>query len=191
MRMKRDHMGNGQLLPAYNIQMGICDEYIAVYDVKQYASDIDCFQPLMNKFHSQYGKYSKYPVTDAGYGSYANYVFCEEHGMMKYMKFAMFNKETKDAKYRDDPYRAVNFKRNENGDPIRPEGRRFVFVKKQPIKGNQYGRTEEVYQCEDCTNCPSRDKCTKSEGYRTIRLNEELTAFHKYHLKKQAAKIAA
>jgi len=28
-----------KLLPAYSVQLGICDEYIAVYDVKQYASD--------------------------------------------------------------------------------------------------------------------------------------------------------
>ena len=46
MRVKKDYMGNDQLLPAYNVQMGICDGYIAVYGVYQYASDSDCFQPL-------------------------------------------------------------------------------------------------------------------------------------------------
>ena len=30
--MKKDYMGNDQLLPGYNIQFGVCDEYIAVYD---------------------------------------------------------------------------------------------------------------------------------------------------------------
>lgn len=49
MRIKRDYMGNDQLLPSYNIQLGICDEYIAVCDVKQYASDMNCFIPLENK----------------------------------------------------------------------------------------------------------------------------------------------
>ena len=33
MRLKRDYMGNDQLLPAYNLQTAICDEYIAVIDV--------------------------------------------------------------------------------------------------------------------------------------------------------------
>ena len=42
-RMKKDYMGNDRLLPGYNIQLGLCDEYIAVYDVKQYPSDMDCF----------------------------------------------------------------------------------------------------------------------------------------------------
>ena len=107
MRMKKDYMGNDQLLPGYNIQFGVCDEYIAVYDVKQYASDMDCFKPLMEKFNRVYEKYPEYPVADAGYGSFNNYLYCEEHGMKKYMKFTMYEKESKDKKYREDPYRAT------------------------------------------------------------------------------------
>ena len=57
MRIKTDYMGNDQLLPAYNIQIGVADEYIAVVDVMQYRSDIDCFIPLMEKFHEMYGFY--------------------------------------------------------------------------------------------------------------------------------------
>jgi len=43
MRIKTDYMGNDQLLPAYNVQVGVADEYIAVVDVNQYRSDMDCF----------------------------------------------------------------------------------------------------------------------------------------------------
>ena len=91
-RMKTDYMRNDQLLPGYNIQLGLCDEYIAVFDVRQYASDMDCFQPLMEKFNNTYHKYPLYPVADAGYGSFNNYLYCEEHSMEKYMKFTMFKK---------------------------------------------------------------------------------------------------
>lgn len=52
MRMKKDYMGNDQLLPAYNIQIGVADEYIAVADVLQHRSDMDCFVPLMENFMS-------------------------------------------------------------------------------------------------------------------------------------------
>ena len=55
MRIKTDYMGNDQLLPAYNMQAVVCDEYIAAIDVKQYASDMDCFVPLMEKFNQLYG----------------------------------------------------------------------------------------------------------------------------------------
>lgn len=179
MRMKKDYMGNDQLLPGYNIQLGICDEYIAVFDVKQYASDMDCFIPLMEKFKKLHGFYPKYPVADAGYGSFNNYLYCEEHGMEKYMKFTMFEKESRDEKHRDNPYRTVNFPINENGKPVCPDGKEFHYLYTKPVKGNKYGRTEEYYQCEDCTNCILKENCCRCAGNRIIRLNEELTGFHK------------
>ena len=40
---------------------------------------MDFFIPLMNKFHDIYGFYPKYPVADAGYSSYNNYIFCEQN----------------------------------------------------------------------------------------------------------------
>jgi len=144
-----------------------------------YASDMDCFQPLMERFFKAHSKYPEYPVADAGYGSFNNYLYCEEHGMKKYMKFTMYEKETKDKDYREDPYRAVNFPINENGCPVCPNGKEFHYLKTAPVKGNKYGRTEEYYQCEDCSDCPHKASCCKSEGNRTVRLNEELTSIHK------------
>ena len=178
-RMKKDYMGNDQLLPGYNIQLGICDEYIAVLDVKQYASDMDCFQPLMEKFNNTYHRYPMYPVADAGYGSFNNYLYCEEHGMKKYMKFTMFKKETEDKDYHNNPYRAVNFPINENGNPVCPNGKEFHYLYSRPVRGNKFGRTEEMYQCEDCSGCLCKEKCCKCEGNRIVRINEELTLFHK------------
>ena len=90
----------------------------------------------------------------------------------------MYNKETTDTKYREDPFRAINFKTDQEGNLICPNGKKFVFSYRKSVKGNLYGRQEEVYECEDCSNCPYADKCKKADGNRTIRLNEELTAFH-------------
>lgn len=179
MRMKKDYMGNDQLLPGYNIQLGLCDEYISVFDVKQYASDMDCFQPLMEKFNNTYHRYPIYPVADAGYGSFNNYLYCEEHGMEKYMKFTMFKKETEDKNYRNNPFRAVNFPINENGNPVCPNGKEFHYLYSRPVRGNKFGRTEEMYQCEDCSGCQLKEQCCKCESNRVVRINEELTKFHK------------
>ncbi len=162
MRIKRDYMGNDQLLPAYNLQVAICDEYIAVVDVKPYASDMECFVPLMEKFNRIYGHYPQYPVADAGYGSYNNYLYCEEHGMEKFMKFTMFKKEITDKKYHNDPYRAINFQRDGSGDLICPNGKKFIFKYNKPIYRNKYGRTEEIYECESCEGCPHKTACCKS-----------------------------
>ncbi len=179
MRIKRDYMGNDQLLPAYNLQAAICDEYIAVIDVKQYASDMECFVPLMEKFKELYGHYPKYPIADAGYGSFNNYLFCQEHGMEKFMKFTMFEKETKNKKYQNNPYRSVNFKRDEAGNLVCPNNQKFVFKYTKAVRGNKYGRTEEIYECESCENCEYKEKCCpRAKGNRTIQMNRELTQMH-------------
>ena len=179
MRMKRDYMGNDQLLPAYNVQVGVADEYIAVVDVNRYRSDMDCFVPLMEKFKSIYGFYPKYPVADAGYGSYNNYIFCQENGMEKYMKFTMYQKEVKDEKYRDNPFRAVNFKIDDKGNLRCPNNKKMIFSHRKPVKNNNYGRQEEIYRCEDCSGCPYAEQCKKTDKNRTISLNQELTAMHR------------
>ena len=93
MRIKTDYMGNEQLLPAYNVQSVGADEYIAVVDVYQYRAYMECFVPLMEHFKQTYGFYPKYPVADAGYGSYNNNIFCEQNGIEKYMKFPMFKRK--------------------------------------------------------------------------------------------------
>lgn len=77
----------------------------------------------MEKFNRIYGHYPKYPVADVGYGSCNNYLYCEEHGMEKFMKFIMFKKETSDKKYHNNPYRAVNFKRDGFGNLICPNAK--------------------------------------------------------------------
>ena len=177
-RMKKDYMGNDALLPGYNMQLLICDEYIAHYGVFPFASDMDCFQPMMEGFARRYGHYPRYPLADAGYGSFNNYLFCQEHGIEKYMKFTMYEKESKDKKYRNDPYRAVNFEIDQDGYMLCPNGKRFNYLRTEPVKGNQFGRTEEYYQCESCDGCTHRVCCHKSSQNRIIRLNEELTRFH-------------
>lgn len=178
MRIKTDYMGNDQLLPAYNVQIGVADEYIAVVDVNQYRSDMDCFIPLMEQFNKTYGFYPKYPTADAGYGSYNNYIYCEQHGMEKYMKFPMFRKETEDKRYHNDPFRAVNFRIDKEGKLRCPNDKTFHFAYRQFVRGNQYGRQEEVYICENCSGCLYAIQCKKTDKNRTIRINRELTAMH-------------
>ena len=134
---------------AYNVQSAICDEYIAVIDTKKYVSDMEYFVPLIGKFNDTYGHYLKYLVVDTGYGSYNNYIYCEEHSMEKFMKITMFEKETKDKKYHDNPYRAINFSRYEESNLICPNGKKFIFKYEKKVSKNKYGRTEEFYSMHE------------------------------------------
>ena len=77
------------------------------------------------------------------------------------MKFPMFKKETTDKNYHEDPFRAVNFKIDGDGKMRCPNGKGFHLQYRKAIKGNAYGREEEIYQCEDCSGCPYAEKCKK------------------------------
>ena len=94
------------------------------------------------------------------------------------MKFTMFNKETKDRKYHDDPFRAVNFKIDGEGKLRCPRGKAFQLLYRRNVHGNAYGRREEIYQCEDCRGCPYAERCKKTDKNRKISLNKELTSMH-------------
>ena len=76
-------------------------------------------------------------------------------------------------------WKSVNFRQNENGELICPNNKRFIYKCDRHIYKNKYGRTEEIYECEDCSDCPYRSECCKKkEGNRTARLNRELTSMH-------------
>ena len=53
---------------------------------KSYAYYIEtCGEERNSYSKTDHDAYPKYPVADAGYGSYNNYLYCEEHGMEKYI----------------------------------------------------------------------------------------------------------
>src|SRR3954462_8167067 len=49
LRMKEDHMKNGQLKPGYNVQMGTENQFILFYTIHQRPTDTRCFIPHMEK----------------------------------------------------------------------------------------------------------------------------------------------
>ena len=53
------------------------------------------------------------------------------------MKFASWEKETHNKKFHEDPFRSVNFKIDEDGHPICPNGKKFYKLYEKPIKGNK------------------------------------------------------
>ena len=91
----------------------------------------------------------------------------------------MFDKESKNRKYRENPYRAENFPIDPDGVMRCPNGKAFHFRYRKNVKGNKYGRQEEVFECEDCTGCPYASECKKTPKNRTVRINQELTTMHR------------
>ncbi len=66
---------------------------------------------------------NKYGKTEKAVGATAFSVSVME----KFMKFPMYEKETKDENYRNNPFRAVNFKTDPDGSLLCPNNRKFKF----------------------------------------------------------------
>ncbi|WP_165807755.1 transposase, partial [Apilactobacillus micheneri] len=77
MRIKEDPMLNGQLNPAYNLQIATSRRFITNFDIYQNPTDTRTLIPFLNK-QIENNSLGKYIVADAGYGSESNYRFIED-----------------------------------------------------------------------------------------------------------------
>ncbi|WP_106767367.1 transposase [Paenibacillus faecalis] len=59
MRMKEDHMKNGQLKPGYNVQMATENQFILFYSIHQRPTDTRCFIPHMERLAASDGFQTK------------------------------------------------------------------------------------------------------------------------------------
>ena len=96
MRMKEDHMRNGQLKPAYNVQFGVDSEYIVWASVGPQTTDTTTLIPFLKSIEKHTGfKYSKV-IADSGYESEENYVFLEDNKQLSFLKTSDYEiKKTK------------------------------------------------------------------------------------------------
>src|SRR5690606_15961270 len=95
MRMKEDHMKNGQLKPAYNAQISTENQFITYASIHQTPGDTTTLKSHLTSFEESYNKQSKEVVADAGYGSEENYEMLEKNEVEAYVKYNYFHKEQK------------------------------------------------------------------------------------------------
>ncbi|WP_248499339.1 transposase, partial [Staphylococcus aureus] len=74
MRMKEDHMKNGQLKPGYNLQIATNSQFVLSYDLFQNPTDTRTLIPFLTMIQNTFGYLPEYIVADAGYGSEQNYM---------------------------------------------------------------------------------------------------------------------
>jgi hypothetical protein len=151
MRMKEDHMLNGQLKPGYNWQISTENQCIPGYTIHQTTNDMTTLQSHMESLKENLGKMPDVLVADAGYGSEENYEYLENNDVEAFVKYPYFHKE-QSKKRRDDPYRTENLKYNENDDCYTcPMGRKMNFIgEKIRISDNGFRQVNRLYQAQDC-----------------------------------------
>ena len=92
-RMKEDHLMNGQLKPAYNVQIATENQFILGYGIYQKAADTSVFIPFMDRVKAQLKRVPENIIADAGYGSEENYEYITKENLGNYVKYNNFDYE--------------------------------------------------------------------------------------------------
>ncbi|AZA77316.1 IS1182 family transposase [Chryseobacterium sp. G0186] len=95
MRMKDDHMQNGQLKPAYNLQISTNRQFILHYSIHPNPTDTKTLESHLQGFEESYQKVPKELEADAGYGSEENYNLLKYRKIKAYVKYNYFTKDQK------------------------------------------------------------------------------------------------
>jgi transposase len=168
MRMKEDHMGNGQLKPAYNLQLGVDSEYVVWAMVGPQPTDTTTLKPFLDEVRQNLGHTYRKVITDSGYESEENYVYLEENDQLAFIKPSNYE-ISKTKKYRTDISRRENMKYDSKDDCyICCNGKRLMAVGEKVTKNKTgYRVTKTVYSCESCENCPHKTQCIKGNNSKT------------------------
>ncbi|SFO41495.1 Transposase [Paenimyroides ummariense] len=175
MRMKEDHMKNGQLKPAYNTQISTENQFITHYSIHQTTADTITLASHLTSFESNYHTQSEEVVADAGYGSEQNYEWMQDEGITSYVKYNYFHMEQK-RKQQSNPFLVQNLYYNKQEDfLVCPAGQKMLLLtKSKRTSTNGYVSEVSIYQAQRCEGCPMRGQCHKGKGNRTIEINHRL-----------------
>ncbi len=185
MRMKEDHMRNGQLKPAYNVQIAVNSEYITGIEVFSNRTDYGTLIPFLNELSNFHGEKYWKVVADAGYESLDNYLYLEKNGQKSFIKPQNYE-QSKRKKYREQIGRAENMLYDPADDSYTcANGRKLVLDRERKDKYSRCGATISYYKCEDCSNCSFRGQCSSSkdkDAPKEIRIKKQLSEKRKNSL---------
>jgi transposase len=179
MRMKEDHMKNGQLKPGYNLQISTNNQYIVDYSIHQSSTDTTTLTSHLESHKEQYGNYPEVVVADAGYGSEQNYTYLEEQNIEGYVKYNYFDKDQHSAYLKKRPFVASQLHYNKEQDiyycPMGQQMKNIGTAISTTATG--FKQTVTRYQAANCNGCPLRGACHKSQNNRIIEVNHTLNEY--------------
>ena len=171
MRMKEDHMRNGQLKPAYNVQNIVANGYVIGTYVSSDRTDYHTMVPAMDKLKDEVGYEFKGYCADSGYDCGENYTWLEKNKKASYIKTQTYE-TSKKRSCKADPSRKQNYSYDGETDSFTcMHGTRLTRVPgKVDHKGN------DLYEASSgCDTCPFRKACMKAQsgkdGFKRLWIN--------------------
>lgn len=170
MRMKEDHMNNGQLKPAYNVQLSTNNQYIASYSIHQNTTDTNTLIDHLSQHIKSYKQKPANITADAGYGSEENYGWLEDKKITAYVKHNQFDRMQNETISNKEPFKADKLPYNEQrdeyicpiGEPMKHTGWNIRETK------NGYAQIIDSYEAKNCKGCLLKQVCHGQTGNRII-----------------------
>ena len=182
MRMKEDHMLNGQLKPAYNVQIAVENYFIVHGYVSNDRTDYNTLIPVLEKHQEAFGSVLEEVTADSGYCSEKNLLYLKEKGIESYIKLQDHEKR-KTRAYAEDISKYYNMKVEIFEDEqfyICHDGRELRHIRTETKEQNGYTQTFEVYGCADCSGCEHKARCLykynsekDAEKNKVMKINEQ------------------
>ena len=176
MPMKEDHMKNGQLKPAYNVQISTNNQIIASYSIHQKTTDTNTLTAHLDQHEKDFGQKPQVVTADAGYGSEENYQYLEDNNITGYVKHNQFDRQQNETIRDKKPFATDKLYYNKEKDcyycPMGQPMNNIGTTTKKTSTGFKQHIT--IYQARNCEGCPLRGVCHKAKGNRTIEINHNL-----------------
>ncbi len=182
MRMKEDHMLNGQLKPAYNVQVAVENYFIVHGHVSNDRADYHTLIPVIEKHRKAFGDVLREATADSGYSSEKNLLYLKEQKITSYIKLQDHEKR-KTRAYKNDIGKYYNMKLEIFEDEhyyICHDGRELRHIRTESRQQDGYVQTFEVYGCADCSDCAHKERCLHkydpskdADKNKVIKINEK------------------
>ena len=182
MRMKEDHMLNGQLKPAYNVQIAVENYFIVHGYVSNDRTDYNTLIPVLEKHQKAFGKVLDEVTADSGYCSEKNLLYLKHNGIASYIKLQDHEKR-KTRAYKEDIskyYNMTTYIFEDEHYYICHDGRELRHIRTESKEQDGYSQTWEVYGCADCSGCEHKSRCLykynaekNSDRNKVMKINEQ------------------
>ncbi len=179
MRMKEDHMKNGQLKPAYNVQASTNNQFVVNYTLHQNTNDTNTLIDHIQDYKQCYTTSPQTTTTDAGYGSEENYTYLQQNHITAFVKYPQFDREQNQNIQAKNPFAADKLYYNAKQDYyVSPMGQHMHNIGTHTQKTSTgFTQTITHYQAKNCSTCPLNGACHKAKGNRIISINQHLNQY--------------
>lgn len=162
MRMKDDHMGNGQLKAGYNVQLAVNSEYIVGYGIFADRNDSGTLISMLDTLYALHGRKYTSVTADAGYEAHENYKHLEEHEQLSFIKPTDYEKRKKKSSWVG---RFEDMAYDETTDSFTCQKGKTLSRTGERTRKSKTGFESKaaVYTCTECVDCPLRDRCSRSK----------------------------